>query len=97
MEAHRHDRSWPAEHLVCAGHEPSAVDTPGEARKILTLTRSGYNKSIGLMTFRRWLDKAKKKSTKHDFVGAQDSLSARTLKGVHLEVIEANMVAPGNG
>ena len=64
--------------------DPSAVDTPGEAKKILNLTRRQYNQQIGLFAFNKWLDKAKKNATKHDFVGAQDALSAHSLKGLSL-------------
>jgi len=47
--------------------DPAALDTQGEAKKILNLTRRQYNKQIGLFAFTKWLDKAKKNTTKHDF------------------------------
>jgi hypothetical protein len=72
--------------------DPSALDTTGEAKKILNLTRREYNKQIGLVAFRKWLDKAKTNATKHDFVGAQDALSSHTLKGVGLAAFETNFV-----
>ena len=72
--------------------DPAALDTRGEAKQILNLTRREYNKQIGLFAFRKWLDKAKKNATKHDFVAAQDALSAHSLKGVGLEEFETTFV-----
>ncbi len=72
--------------------DPAALDTQGEAKKILNLTRRQYNKQIGLFAFNKWLDKAKKNKAKHDFVGAQDALSAHSLKGLSLAEFEANFV-----
>ena len=58
----------------------------------MNLTGRQYNKQIGLFAFNKWLDKAKKNATKHDFVGAQDALSSHSLKGRSLAEFEANFV-----